>query len=85
MCRGFSHFSYFLHHYVMEKLATSSTRVNILPSGIFLSMLLPVISDQIVRLLWLLCGDRKPTTIGVSICEDALTLMLLVANLAKTK
>ena len=28
MCQGFSHFSGFLHHFVMAKLATSSIRVN---------------------------------------------------------
>ena len=29
MCQGFSHFSGFLHHFVLAKLATSSIRVNI--------------------------------------------------------
>ena len=30
MCQGFSHFSgFFLHHFVLAKLATSSIRVNI--------------------------------------------------------
>ena len=28
MCQGFSHFSCFLHHFVMAKLATISIRVN---------------------------------------------------------
>ena len=28
MCQGFSYFSGFLHHSVLSKLATSSTRVN---------------------------------------------------------
>ena len=27
MCQGFSHFSGFLHHFVLAKLATSSIRV----------------------------------------------------------
>ena len=28
MCQGFNHFSVFLHHFVLAKLATSSIRVN---------------------------------------------------------
>ena len=30
MCQGFSHFSGFLHHFVLAKLATSSIRVKML-------------------------------------------------------
>ena len=29
MCQGFSHFSFFLHHFVTAKLATSSIRVKV--------------------------------------------------------
>ena len=30
MCQGFNHFSGFLHHFVLAKLATSSIRVKVL-------------------------------------------------------
>ena len=38
MCQGFSHFSAFLHHFVLAKLATSSIKVNKLRNNILFSI-----------------------------------------------
>ena len=50
MCQGFSHFSGFLHHSVLAKLATSSIRVEKVPGVYYIHshhyLLLPNCSDS---------------------------------------
>ena len=57
MGQGFDHFSGFLHHFVLAKVATSSIRVNTLLPAIFLGMDAWMTPQLNIALIRKLCGS----------------------------